>query len=116
MYKDNKELNPYPRIRAAFHDPLYMPGLDNDRLLSMQSDIINKSEVALSNQFIALLIYHLSKNKLMLQNTMDIIENWIPRHKVPKIFTSGRIHFTINLWLSLWNDYLQQNDSCPIFP
>lgn len=51
----------------------------------MQSEILIKGEVALSNQFIALLMYHMSKNKLMLQDTMDIIENWIPRHKV--IFT-----------------------------
>lgn len=42
MYKDNKELTPYPKIRAAFHDALYMPGLDNDRLLQMQSEIVSK--------------------------------------------------------------------------
>ncbi len=41
-----------------------------------------KGEVSISNQFIATLMYHLAKNKLMLGRMMEILEDWVPRHKV----------------------------------
>jgi hypothetical protein len=59
-----------------------MPGLDSERLYHIQKELLQKGEVGLSNQFVALLLYHLAKNRMMLKETMDIIEEWIPRHKV----------------------------------
>ena len=59
-----------------------MPGLDKERLYNIQKEIIMKGEVGLSNQFASMLLYHLTKNRMMLKETMDLIEEWIPRHKV----------------------------------
>ncbi len=38
---------------------------------------------------------------------MDIIEEWIPRHKVNFIIILGIIYFKVNFRMYLWNDYFE---------
>jgi hypothetical protein len=50
-----------------------MPGLDQERLYQIQKEMLQKGEINISNQFVALLLYHLAKNRMMLKETMDMI-------------------------------------------